>query len=759
MSEISVNNVSTYQSGKFPFPSDDIDPKLKNEEWGLKFCEAIYSMYVTDRCGIPFSKIAEMQELRKYGAGTQDVAKYQKILLSENEKGELEGFLNVNWDIFSVMPKFKHIIQGIFEEQEHSIVATAIDQKSIEDKQAVILRKWFKARYKDVINEIRQLGGYEPLDEWLPETAHELQIYQTMGGIKLAKETAIEEALNYTLYISDWKEVKRKIIDDLVDLGCAAVKDYTDQYTRKAKIRYVDPVNLIIQYSRHWDHRNSEYAGEIISESISNLRKNTNLSEEQLRGIARAFNGVMGNPVINSWNTEDLLMSGGTYIYDEFHIPVLDAEWFSINSRYRTTRINERGEEFTYDSEWGKVYNKPNRKTEIHKYKTVYRCKWIIGTNFVYDFGIQYDIPRPGKKEVELSFKFYKISGRSMVSLAIPNLDQIQLTWLKLQNALAMSSNAGIAVEYTSLQNMKLGGEKMEPIDILALRRDTGDLIYKLTTHTGRPNVPGGMRPVQELQGGIGPQLNEFIQLFELNLNFIRELTGINQIADASTPDPNQSVGGSKLAVAQTIKALRPIYSGYIRLKELVCRSCAIRIQNIVGVDSEAYKIYIPAIGQGGVKLLDFDSENIDADYHIKIEAKPTEERKQIILQAAMNAMQPDRDGYVGIQMEDFLLILRMLEDGNLKFAEYYLSYRSQQNKERQLRLQRENMMLDAQNAQQTAMLKEQEARKTKQFETDEAIRLEMAKADLEDRNNQREFERKLQLSLSEKEKNTLTNK
>jgi hypothetical protein len=336
----------------------------------------------------------------------------------------------------------------------------------------------------------------------------------------------------------------------------------------------------------------------------------------------------------------------------------------------------------------------------------------------------------------------------------------MQLAWLKLQNALAMSSNSGIAVEYTSLQNMKLGGEKMDPLDILSLRRDTGDLFYKLTTHTGRMNVPGGFRPIQELEGGIGRQLEELIRIFDLNMNFIRDLTGINQIADASNPDPNQSVGGSELAIAQTTKALKPIYSGYVRLKELVARSCAIRIQNLVRNDPKAYDVYLPVVGAAGVKLLEFDAENIDADYHIKIIARPTEKRKDVILQAAVQAMQPDREGYVGIEIQDFLMIERLLEDGNLKYAGYFLNYRSQKNKERQTQLQRENMQIDAKNAQETARVKGEEDRNSKTFETDETIRLEKVKADLEDRNKEREHQRKmkelaLQAGLKESVSNT----
>jgi len=477
-----------------------------------------------------------------------------------------------------------------------------------------------------------------------------------------------------------------------------------------------------MQYSKHWDHRNSEYGGELISESISNIRKNTDLSEQTLRELAQFYNGRHANQNLSSWTEEDLQISGGGWKYDNFMIDVMDAEWFSINQKGRTYRTNPRGDTFSYDEEDGKVYDTETKKTKLRKYKVVYRAKWIVGTDYVYDYGLQYDVPRKGKKEVELSFKFYKLPGRSIVSLSVPNLDQIQVTWLKMQNALAMSSNSGIAVEYTSLMNMQLGGEKMEPLDILSIRRDTGDLIYKMTTHMGKPNVPGGMRPIQELIGGIGPQLGEFIQLFDLNLNFIRERTGINQIVDASTPDPNQPVGTAEMAVAATNNALKPIYSGYIRLKELVARACAIRIQLLVRHDKKAYEGYIPVVGGAGVKILSIGTEVLDADWEIQIQAKPTAKRKQIILEAAMSAMQPNKDGFVGIDEGDFMMIERLLESGNEKLAEITLNFRSKRNKDRQLQIQRENMQLDTENEQKTAVIKGEQLRETEKFKSDNKI-------------------------------------
>jgi hypothetical protein len=247
------------------------------------------------------------------------------------------------------------------------------------------------------------------------------------------------------------------------------------------------------------------------------------------------------------------------------------------------------------------------------------------------------------------------------------------------------------------------------------------------------------MRPIQELTGGIGPQLQEFITLFDLNLNFIRQLTGINEIADATTPDPNQSVGGAEMALAATNNALKPIYAGYIRLKELVARACAIRMQLLVRHDKKAYEGYIPVVGGAGVKILSIGTDILDADWEIQIQAKPTAQRKQLIMEAAMKAMQPDRDGFVGIEEQDFMMIERLLEAGNEKLAEITLNFRSKKNKDRQIQIQRENMELDGKREQESARVKAEEERKNKQFESELKKSEDTNKYNLELRNKEKE--------------------
>lgn len=735
-----------YGSGSYPFPKDEINPKEKNENWGKKWCEAMYARWKQGSSAIPYSQVSEFQSMRQLADGRQNILQYQKILLDESEDGtDMQGYMNINWDVFSVMPKFLRVVEGMMEQTDHQVVATAVDPSSTSEKEEAKLDMEYRMKFKEAVKYIEQGLGINRDNEYIPESMEEMNLYEGAGGFKLAKETEIEQGLDYTFYISAWKEIKKKLIRDLCVINCAGTKDYTDPYTAKVRVRYVDPCSFVGQYSKHWDHKNMEYGGEVTQVLISDIRKLKikGVQESVLRELAEGYNGKNSNISINSYNYNEETDSAN---YDCFLVDVMDSEWMSVDSEYKTTRTTSSGNEMLYDEEWGKVYNTDKKKTEKFDIKVVYKCKWIIGTDIVYDFGLQHDVPRPGNKEVEISYHLYKLPFRSLVSLSETHLHSMALAYFKLQNAIAMASPPGIAIEFTALQNMTLGKNKMKPLEILKIKRQTGDLIYKATTHAGNPNMPGGLRPVQELQGGIGTQLQEFLSIFEFETNAIRELTGINQIADASNPNPEMSVGGSEIAMAATNNALRPIYSAYLNLKERTAKNISLRLQLLIKHNEKAYKGYLPVIGKLGVQILSVGADVVDADYYIKYEARPTEKRKQAILQAATTAMSPDRDGVIGIELPDWLMIERLLEGGNLKYAEAFLNYKSKKNKERQQNLQRENMQLDKQREQEAIKLKSQLIESEEKIKTDQEIRLYESKKQIDEQFAQKEHERAKEL-------------
>jgi hypothetical protein len=724
---------------------DDIDPKLKDTEWKRKWCEAIYASWKQGRADIPYDLIDEFQLLRDLAAGRQDILQYMKILLDESDdKGESTGYMNINWDVPAIMPKFLRIVEGMLEQTDHQVVATAVDPSSTNEKEEARLDMEYRMKFKEILGYINNAMGVDKTDEYIPDSLEELELYDGAGGFKLSKEMEIEEALDYSFYISEWKETKKKLIRDACEIGYLATKDYTDQYTRKVKVRYVDPARFIGQYSRFWDCHNMEYCGEVIRVLISDLRKlNPELPEEVLRNLAEEYNGIGGNIRLGEYTYNSELHCAN---YDTFLVDVMDAEWMSVNSTYKTKRKTQFGTTILFDEEWGKVRDSEKKKTQKFDIKVVYKAKWIIGTDFIYDDGLQFDVPRPGKKEVELSYHLYKLPYRSLVSLSETFIHQMCLAYYKLQNAIAMAAPSGLAIEFTSLQNMALGGKKLDPLDLIKIKTQTGTLLFKSTTHKGVANVPANFRPIQELVGGIGPQLKEFIDIWEFNAGAIRDITGINQAADASSPDPKAPVTGSKMALAATNNALRPIYGAYLTIKERTAKNMSLRIQLLIKHDKEAYKGYMPVLGSMGVRIISASADVVDADYYIKYEAKPTDERRDVIMKAAMQALTPDKDGSTGINLADFLMIDRICEAGNLKWAEAFLNMKSKKNKEKQLQLQRENMQLDANKANQAAEAKEKLLQATEKVKTDEALRLYEGKKMIDEKYAQAEQEREKEL-------------
>jgi hypothetical protein len=128
------------------------------------------------------------------------------------------------------------------------------------------------------------------------------------------------------------------------------------------------------------------------------------------------------------------------------------------------------------------------------------------------------------------------------------------------------------------------------------------------------------------------------------------------------------------------------------------------------------------------VQVISVGADVVDADYYIKYEAKPTDERKATIKEAAIKAMSPDRDGIIGIELADFLMIERLLQGGSLKYAEAFLNHKTKKNKERQQKLQEANMNLDKQREQEAIKLKSELVKVEEKIKTDAQIELYKAK-------------------------------
>jgi len=683
-------------------PTDDVDPEFKkSKEWCIAWAEAIYAKFLCNQSYTSVEQIRRMEELRLYGAGCQPKDKYMDLLIGDvNENPKREGWYNVNWDIFSPMPAFKSKVMGRLETQDHKVTVNAIDPLSGKEREDAMWNALFKTMFSDVEREIQKLSKTDvgvDETEYIPESREELEAFNMVGGFKLKHEIGMEKAISYTDYISDIKEIKRKVFSDLFDIGCAATRDFID-IDGKEKFEYMDFARLIVDHDRETGFKKSRFWGYLKFYTISEVRSwRPDIPEEELIKIARTFANRLGNPIW-TWDFQNVVdyrdPIANAYVYDNYRVAVLICEFRSVDSIYKTKRVTKYGTTVYGKSEFGTVYNKPNKKTTITSVPNVYFCDWIVGTKETLRHGQQFDIPKSKSNEAPpLSGHFYALPGKSKVESVLLPLDQIQLANIKLQNALANAAPSGLQIEYTALNNINLGDGDMTPLDLITMKRQTGDIVYRATTHAGKYNAPAG-GPITPSEGGIGPMLNEIISIFELNLQFISEFTGIDRVSAVAQKPGETTATEAKLSVAATSDTIQPLYASWINIKESMSRNACDRIQLEIKYGG-GYEAYYPILGKSTLEVFKLSKEYADRTYGLMVEALPTADFKNIMFAAAQEALKPGKDGE-NISYGDYLMIVGMIDRGMLKQAQMVLNFRLEKRKKQAIQLQRENIQLQA---------------------------------------------------------------
>jgi hypothetical protein len=724
---------TTYQ-----IPSDDIDPAEKKKPgYMLKWAQAVYQQHVRDQGGIRYTKLQDIDLARQYAEGRQPVEKYLDILCPKDKKTkERRSYMDISTDILSIIPKFRSIVIGKFIQYEHDIMAEAIDEDSGGEKRNARYKLWADSQIQEALKPFKDALeiGIDPqqAEGIIPKTVEELDMLQHAGAFKLKWEAGMEKLLKDAFYSSDWGNIKVKAYEDIFDLGMFATRDYTDKLTGKAKVRYVDPKRLIVRHSNDHLYRNIDYAGEIVDMTPNQIKVDAGeqIPPEQLNEIIRLYRDSNHLDFVFNENINDLYEQ-----YGNMEIKVMDLTIKTIDTSKHERKTDARGN--------SKFYNKPydyqlseeqiakgNREVLVGKKQMVYKCKWIVGSNYVYDYGLDEDILRDTDKTVKLPFNIYRLSRKSMLDSIIPLEDHIQLNWMKMQNALAKAAPGGIAVDVGALKNITNGKNKLKPLELLSIRRQTGDLLFKSTTHHSQMINPNAGRPIIDLPGGVGAELDEYIKVMDFNINMIRQITGINEMMDATAPPPGTLVGTAEIAEQGTNNTLYNLYNTYKVVKENTASSLSLRIQNIIRyVD---YKPYEPVVGSALLGVFRKGSPIAHASYGIKLLLKPSNADKQSIMEKAQFAFQQQPPM---ISLSDYMRVEQEVKYGSIQMARMFLMYKEDQYKKEQAMINQQNV-----EAQKQSILEQQ----------DNALKGDMMKMDKETDNNIKERAASAELDVNE---------
>tara|TARA_R100001463_G_scaffold6408_1_gene21008 strand:+ start:12 stop:1142 length:1131 start_codon:yes stop_codon:yes gene_type:complete len=284
----------------------------------------------------------------------------------------------------------------------------------------------------------------------------------------------------------------------------------------------------------------------------------------------------------------------------------------------------------------------------------------------------------------------------------------------------------GVYLDADGLAEVDLGnGTNYNPQEALNMFFQTGSVIGRSFTSEGDMN-PGKV-PIQEITSGAGGQkMQALIGNYNYYLQMIRDVTGLNEARDGSTPDKNALVGIQKMAAANSNTATRHILQSGLFLTSQIAECLSLRISDIIEY-SPTKDAFIQAIGAHNVATLEEMSNLHLYDFGIFIELAPDEEEKALLennIQVALSQQ--------NIELED---AIDVREIKNLKMANSLLKIRRKKKIDRDQKIQQQNIQAQAQaNAQTQQAAAEAEVQKNQA--------LTQSKAELAQIENQLEMQK-----------------
>jgi hypothetical protein len=661
--------MAKYKSNGYDFPSQAVpDAEKKSIEYGNKVARAIEQEWFNKGNGSQgryYSTRDEFHRLRLYARGDQSIRKYKDEFAIN---GDL-SYLNLDWKPVPIIPKFVDIVVNGMQDRLYTIRAVGEDQLSTDKRTTYvedIQRDMNAAAMLDAVEMQLGVNVRNVEKEKLPSSSEELNLYMQLNykqGIEIAEEQAIDNIFK----INEYDSLKTRVDYDLTVLGIGAIK-HSFNNTDGIKLDYVDPANLVWSYTEDPYFKDCYYFGEVKTIKINQLKKDfPEIDDEYLNELSKKSGG---------WSTYNMNYSNREEDGDNNIVNILYFNWKTWeNNVYKVKEVSSGAEKIIKKDD---SFNPPKDKRTRFKrvaqaQEVLYEGVYILGASQLLRWKKATNMIRPNSNTNQVLMNYvvtapriYKGKINSLVSKMTPYADLIQLTHLKLQQAIQKMTPSGVYLDADGLAEIDLGnGTSYNPQEALNMYFQTGSIIGRSLTTEGDPN-PGKV-PIQELPGGGGNQVQLLIGAYNQYLQMIRDITGLNEARDGSDPDPKALVGVQKMAAANSNVATRHILDFSLYMTKLVANCVALRFKDILEYHPKR-DAFISSIGHFSVGSLK-EMQNLNLhDFGIFLDLEPDEEEKSLLETNIQMALTQGT-----IHLEDAIDIRQVR---NIKLANQLLKFR-----------------------------------------------------------------------------------
>ncbi|MGI9555445.1 MAG: hypothetical protein ACR2M9_01175 [Cyanophyceae cyanobacterium] len=739
--------MNVYTNNNSSFPSQVVSNEEKGTiEYGKQVAQAIeYEWFRQGRTNGNryLTNWNNFHNLRLYARGEQSIQKY-KDELSIN--GDL-SYLNLDWKPVPILSKFVDIVVNGISQKSYDIKAYAQDPQSVKKRTEYASKLYEDMVAKDYIENVNQTLGINlyqsPDPATVPESKEELELKMQLS-YKQSIEIAEEESISTVFAQNKYDLVRRRLNMDLTVLGIAAAK--TSFNTAEGiKVDYVDPAYMVYSYTEDPNFEDIYYVGEVKAITIPELKKEfPHISEEELKRIQN----MPGNrSYITGWGD-----------YDENTVQVMYFDYKTYHNQVFKIKQTDQG--LMKAIEKPDTFNPPENDNFERVSRTIevlYNGAVVLGTDTMLKWELAENMSRPYADTTKVAMNYaicapriYKGRIESVVSKCVGFADMIQITHLKLQQVLSRMVPDGVYLDMDGLAEVDLGnGTNYNPAEALNMYFQTGSIVGRSLTQDGDLNH--GKVPIQELNSSSGGgKIQSLITTYQYYLQMIRDVTGLNEARDGSTPDKNTLVGLQKLAANASNVATRHIVQSSLYLTLKLAENVSLKIADALRFPLTRASLQ-NSISTYNVKSLDQVVDLNLHDFGIFLELEPDEEERAQLEQNIQVALQSG-----GIDLEDAIDIRQIK---NLKLANQMLKIKRKVKVERDQKAQQANIAAQAdaqaQTAERTAMaeVQKQEAIASTKVDIEKAKQeMELQKMQTASQIKQAEMERQFQYDMQLKQ-------
>lgn len=477
-----------------------------------------------------------IEEIIAYSEGRQPLSKYTNFLDKTDKSGK--ALVHISKDTSKIFVKFINAYTSLISSYKYGAEVMAVS------KDARIKKSLLEATMKfdaiPAVKQMRSILGIESAADKYDEL--DIEMMARTNALKLDVEQGIEHAIKDTLINSDSSILETMWLSDIARFNACASHVRFNPATKKTELEYVDVSSCVFPVSAYTDNRDNQYRGFWHKVSIEDLRQ---------KGVPVEKIGYTSNQTLSGASMVDVLT---------IYCVANDIETFISGDRKDGTR---RFEKVKNDFNFTDKIAKEGFTKETFNEEFVYKGSWIPNTDIVFDFGKDYaniKFSSPGGKKAIMPLTIYSSSTPSVVEKCIPIIDDLQMVIYKMRQTWANLPALPEKMMDLSLleETVTIGQHTYNMLELADIATSRGITIYRSKNEYGEETGGSNRPPISTIMNPYAQELLSYKNLMLSYIQDIRDITGINDTLDSSSPNQDQLVGVTEAFQRTAVNVVKP---------------------------------------------------------------------------------------------------------------------------------------------------------------------------------------------------------